>query len=64
MQQKYLSDSQLAARYSVSRATVWRWAKRGILPSPVQLSAGCTRWSAAQIEERDAMREKAGKAAA
>jgi len=28
-QQRYFSDAQVAARYGVSRATVWRWVHRG-----------------------------------
>lgn len=56
--QLYLSDSQLAERYDVSRATIWRWVSRGILPKPVKFSHGCTRWRKDQIEQRDAEREQ------
>lgn len=56
---KYLSDVQLAERYSVNRATIWRWTARRILPQPVQLSPGCTRWSLAAIEAHDAAAEAA-----
>lgn len=59
--QKYVSDAQLAAQYSVSRSTIWRWAASGILPKPVQLSPGCTRWRMDAIEKHDA--ELAGKQA-
>ncbi len=55
--QRYVSDSQLAERYSVSRATIWRWANRGLLPKPQQLSPGCTRWKLDEIEQLDATRE-------
>ena len=47
----YVSDLQLAHMHSVSRATIWRWAKAGILPPPIRLSAGCTRWKMADIEQ-------------
>jgi prophage regulatory protein len=40
----YLSDKQIAIRYGISRATVWRWVKEGKLPSPRKLSIGSTRW--------------------
>lgn len=40
----YHSDKQVAARYNVSRATVWRWVDRDQFPHPVKLSPGCTRW--------------------
>ncbi len=54
--QKYISDAQLAERYSVSRSTIWRWASKRILPKPVQLSPGCTRWRKEEVEQRDAER--------
>ena len=57
MQQKYVSDSQLADRYEVSRSTIWRWTNKGVLPAPVQITPGCTRWRADEIEARDAERE-------
>jgi len=47
----WASDNQLAEIFSVSRATIWRWAGAGILPTPVRLSAGCTRWKMADIEQ-------------
>jgi prophage regulatory protein len=50
---KYVSDSFLADRYSVSRNTVWRWAQQGTLPKPVKLSHGCTRWNLAEIEAHE-----------
>ena len=53
---RYISDRELAKRYDTSRSTVWRWTARGILPQPVQISEGCTRWLAHEIEQRDAAR--------
>ena len=47
---KYLSDSQVADRYGLHRATVWRWAKKGHLPQPIQLTEGTTRWKLEDIE--------------
>ncbi|MEC8848760.1 MAG: AlpA family phage regulatory protein [Pseudomonadota bacterium] len=46
----FLSDFDLGARYSVSRATIWRWAQSGRLPKPVALSPGCTRWRLEDVE--------------
>lgn len=41
----YLSDRQVAKRYSVSRGTPWRWTKTSVgFPRPIELSPGCTRW--------------------
>lgn len=51
---QYLSDTQLAARYSVSRSTIWRWTQRGLFPKPVQLSPGTTRWRKDAIERHEA----------
>jgi predicted DNA-binding transcriptional regulator AlpA len=60
---KYVSDSQLAERYDVSRSTIWRWVKRGVLPQPVQISPGCTRWLSDEIESRDNARNSERSAA-
>lgn len=59
----YLSDVQLAERYGVARSTIWRWTDLGILPQPVKISAGCTRWSSAAIDRLDAERESQQEAA-
>lgn len=55
----YLSDKQLAERYQVGRATPWRWAQEGLLPSPIKLSPGCTRWKLSDIEAWEESREVA-----
>lgn len=44
----YLSVLKVADRYSVSRATVWRWAKQNNLPKPVKLN-GSTRWKLSDL---------------
>ncbi|WP_157739042.1 AlpA family transcriptional regulator [Labrenzia sp. VG12] len=42
----YLSDKQVAKRISISKATVWRWAKSNPdFPKPIVFSKGVTRWS-------------------
>lgn len=41
----YVSDKQLAARFGVSRPTIWRWLKSDpTFPRPFKLSPQCTRW--------------------
>lgn len=40
----WASDRELARYFSVSRATIWRWARDGRLPPPEKLSPGVTRW--------------------
>lgn len=47
----YLTDSDLAERWTVSRDTVWRWSKIGKTPSPIKLGDNCTRWLRSEIEE-------------
>lgn len=46
----YASDRQLAERYEVSRATIWRWTKEKKFPQPVKLSPGCTRWKLSDLQ--------------
>jgi len=49
----YLSDKQVAERYSVTRGTVWRWVRERDFPQPIKLSPGCVRWSLAVLEDRE-----------
>ncbi len=51
---QYLSDKLAAERYSVSRATWWRWVREARAPSPIKLSPGCTRWRLADLEAWEA----------
>lgn len=57
MTETYLSDLQLAERYSVHRSTPWRWVTADpTFPKPVSLSPGCTRWRLAELERWEAAR--------
>ncbi len=56
MQKIWLKDIELAARYGQSRVTPWRRVRAGMLPPPIRLSAGCTRWPAHEIEAIDSAR--------
>ncbi|MFD1341486.1 helix-turn-helix transcriptional regulator [Litorisediminicola beolgyonensis] len=58
----YLRDKDVARRYGVCRQTVWRWAERGILPQPVRLSRGATRWRLSELKaaEQSASRCSSG----
>ena len=51
LQANFMSDTALAERYQVSRATIWRWARSKRFPGPINLSEGCTRWRLADIEQ-------------
>lgn len=53
---EYLTDRELAARYKVSRNTIWGWARTGNLPKPVKLGAACTRWLRSDVEQFERQR--------
>jgi len=53
----YVRDTDLAKRYNVHRVTIWSWARKGLLPPPIKISAGVTRWRLDEVEARDAERE-------
>ncbi len=43
--ESFLSDHEVAARYGISRAAIWRWVRRNQdFPKPIKLSPGTTRW--------------------
>jgi prophage regulatory protein len=50
---EYFSDVDLARRFAVSRVTVWRWVSQGLLPKPVRIGQGCTRWLADEVAEAE-----------
>lgn len=50
----YLRDTQIANMYGISRITVWRWARNGLLPQPLRLGPSTTRWRLADIEAYEA----------
>lgn len=42
----FLSVKDVAARYSVSVATIWRWTRNKSFPNPIRLGENVTRWRA------------------
>ncbi|KJS05089.1 MAG: hypothetical protein VR73_13070 [Gammaproteobacteria bacterium BRH_c0] len=48
---EWVSDIQLAQRYSVSRATIWRWTNgdEHPLPKPQKIGKNCTRWQLSKV---------------
>jgi predicted DNA-binding transcriptional regulator AlpA len=58
---RFLSIGEVAQRYGVPHATVWRWAEKdGDFLKPIKLSAGTSRWSEEQLfefESRASMRQ-------
>lgn len=57
--QIFLTDRQVAARYGVGKATVWRWSSEGLLPTPLKLGLACTRWRLTDLEMMEAELDKA-----
>ncbi len=57
---RFLSIDEVAQRYGVSHATIWRWVKNDKhFPEPIKLSPGTSRWSENQLlefENRAALR--------
>ncbi len=51
--EKFLTDKQVADRYSICRETVWRWSKIGRFPSPVKLGKS-VRWRLSDLEKSEA----------
>jgi len=53
----YFTDREVAARYEVSRPTVWRWLRMGHLPPPETIGPNTKRWKLATLESWDEQRE-------
>ena len=51
--QVWLTDHQVARRYNVSRATIWRWCRDGLIPSPVRITAKASRWYLPHLDQHD-----------
>jgi len=56
--ERYLRDVDVAARYAVTRQCVWKWARCGVIPAPVSLTPGCTRWALSRLEQFEADRTR------
>lgn len=53
---RYATDRDVARRYGISRACVWRWAAEGIIPKPVKLAANTSRWDVRELDRFEAER--------
>ncbi len=47
----YLSVDQVAARFNVSKDSIWRWCRDGEFPAPRKLGGRTTRWRLSDIVE-------------
>lgn len=50
----YIPVDQVAARFSVSVDTIWRWCRKGSFPKPYHPGGSAARWKVAEIEEYEA----------
>ena len=58
--EEFLSVKQLARRWNVGVATVWRWNKAGDIPKSVVLGPGTTRWRQSEVLAFEASLEQGG----
>ena len=49
-QPRFYKANTIARILDVHPSTVWRWADQGLIAKPIKLSAGVTRWRAADVE--------------
>lgn len=59
LDERFLSDRQLAKRWSCSRATVWRRVKKGDIPAPTNLGQRMCRWRLSEIIDFENSRQSA-----
>ena len=50
-QQIFYSDKQLAERYGVTRQSIWRWVREGVMPRPLRIGKAATRWEQSTIQK-------------
>jgi len=56
----FLTAKQVATRYDVGVATIWRWSRdRDDFPKPKKLGDNCTRWRLSDLEHWEDEREVA-----
>ena len=58
--EQYLSDRQVASRYDISKATVWRWHDTNPnFPRRIKLSPGTSRWKLSELVRFEAKKHDA-----
>lgn len=48
---EFVGEPFVCKRYGVSRVTVWKWRRKGLLPQPVQLAPHVNRWRLSDLLE-------------
>lgn len=47
----YIPVEHVAARFSVSVDTIWRWCRKGVFPRPYHPGGKSARWKLSELEE-------------
>lgn len=47
----YIPVEQVAARFSVSVDTIWRWCRKGVFPKPYHPGGSSARWRVVEVEQ-------------
>lgn len=50
----YIPVDQVAARFSVSVDTIWRWCRKGSFPKPYHPGGSAARWKVSEVEGYEA----------
>lgn len=50
VERRFLKDKEVATIVGVSRATIWRWVKRGTFPVPHELGPNTTAWARDEVD--------------
>ena len=48
--EQYLKDKEVADFYGISKSTVYRWVKKGLLPKSRRIGIRTSRWKKSEIE--------------
>ncbi|MFN3312893.1 MAG: helix-turn-helix transcriptional regulator [Hyphomonas sp.] len=49
----FLTADQVAARYGVSKDSIWRWKRQGEFPAAVVVGPNSTRWRLSDLIEHE-----------
>jgi len=50
LSETYLKRQEIEAKFTVSRATIYRWIKAGTFPQAIHIGTNMVRWRASDIE--------------
>ncbi len=50
---RYLNIADIAERYGISRSTVERFVKSGVIPKPIKLGRRTIRWRSDVLDKHD-----------